>query len=1482
MKYKAASKKGLCTFLALSMTTSAVPVLALAEESEMTDGAEIEEAIDTDETEEEKTVEGETPAEDEAFVEGETPAEDEAFVEGETPAEDEASVEDETPVEDGVAEEDDEAIIEEKKKEEAPLMTLALEEDEETDVIENPEAPEAEEREGLYFDGSKDDGNYALTEEPISIPDTVEIWVKLDEGENRRQIIMNNYLKETTKSWGLEVNDDNTLRYWENVNGGTSNGSKDRISYKFTDVNICTGEWTLISVVRNKANSTLDVYINGEYKTSGSMLTDEWSFTDTELSTSTYFGTDLRKQYWLAGEIGEVRMFGDARTADEIKAYYDGTESNADDLEHCWDFGDTKGTAYENTTVKDTAGSNDIITEGFEVNTENYTGLVFDYEDGDYVQAQGAVTTPATVEVRIKLDSADTGKRQTIMNNYGNGGKTWGLEVTAANNLRLWEDTGVKNDIKFTELGDICDDQWKLISLVRDSENKKVIVYIDGVKAAEQEVEGFADATLENWLCFGSDYHTNPTYYLNGEINEVRMWSDVRTAEEIAEYATKTVKGNEAGLAHAWSFASVNGEEGSKEVYSDTVFPDKVKSGGYDVKAVGYPYDPNVEFTVKFNTAGASVKEGDISELADRTQKTYTKVEEPKVTLERGNSEFTGWYKDAACTTKWDFENDTISADTTIYAGFKYNYVSAELGDLNGATFSITDQLCAEKTLDAAPLTFEATVKLDKDLEGRGGVICGNYVDLGYYNYSLVYVSFEVAENGQPRLYWKLSNKSNEGTVQSVVIPGVDLRQDEWVHVAMTFDTDYDEISCYINGELVYVAEDCTLTPKVPTQALKIGGDYRGTGGYSSKDTNTKGYNEQYFKGEIANVSIWSDTRTAADIKADFDALKADGSVPFTGDTLMASWKFDSASKEYKDMDLTDDENEVYKFVDWLKPEFAEGDYTMIALPDTQFLSQTYPDIYKALTQWIAENKDKYNIAAVMHMGDMVNTTTDKQFANCQAATDILDESGIPWMPMQGNHDVGTNNQEWDSNYTYDEYSKKSWFVDSSDDKTLRQTCWKVTAGGRDYLILSLGWNPTESALSWAEDIVKNNPDKNVIVTAHAYMYADGTLLDDKDMDYPGNMDGGDIWDKLGKYPNVVLGMGGHIGYPDLAHRTDLNGAGKEVTSILCDAQGIDNSYGLGMMMMLTFHKDSNEVNVNWYSVDNDQLFRDRNQFTFTVPHVGETEEDDADDSGNAGDSDNTGDSGNAGDDDNTGDSGNAGDGSNTSSGSSSSKSSSSKKYEINTDDTKNGEVKVSATRAKKGSTVTVTVTPEENYELKKLVVTDAEGNELTLKDLGNDKYSFVMPKGKVDIDSVFEKIEETEADETDISKAEEKDTIILTIDQIAAKVFGETVINDVAPVIRNERTMLPARFVAEALGAKVTWNDTTKKVTIATTDKTLEIYVGSSFAFVDNEAVMLDAPAFIENGRTYLPVRFIAEGLGAAVQWDADTQEVTIIPGTK
>ena len=122
-------------------------------------------------------------------------------------------------------------------------------------------------------------------------------------------------------------------------------------------------------------------------------------------------------------------------------------------------------------------------------------------------------------------------------------------------------------------------------------------------------------------------------------------------------------------------------------------------------------------------------------------------------------------------------------------------------------------------------------------------------------------------------------------------------------------------------------------------------------------------------------------------------------------------------------------------------------------------------------------------------------------------------------------------------------------------------------------------------------------------------------------------------------------------------------------------------------------------------------------------------------------------------------------------------------------------------------------------------------------------------------------------------------DAIVLKIDSVETRVFGEKVTKDAAPVIRNGRTMLPIRFVVEALGGTVGWDETQQEVAIKLNTTEIGVGIGSKTAQVGDKEVNLDSPAYVENGRTYLPLRFVAENLGAEVLWDNETREVIIIP---
>ena len=101
----------------------------------------------------------------------------------------------------------------------------------------------------------------------------------------------------------------------------------------------------------------------------------------------------------------------------------------------------------------------------------------------------------------------------------------------------------------------------------------------------------------------------------------------------------------------------------------------------------------------------------------------------------------------------------------------------------------------------------------------------------------------------------------------------------------------------------------------------------------------------------------------------------------------------------------------------------------------------------------------------------------------------------------------------------------------------------------------------------------------------------------------------------------------------------------------------------------------------------------------------------------------------------------------------------------------------------------------------------------------------------------------------------------------------------DAAPYIDSGRTLVPVRYLADALGATTTWDGNTQEVTVSTTIYNIGMTIGSTTLTVDGQAQTMDVAPVINNGRTYLPARDVANALGFSVDWDAANKIVVIYP---
>lgn len=254
------------------------------------------------------------------------------------------------------------------------------------------------------------------------------------------------------------------------------------------------------------------------------------------------------------------------------------------------------------------------------------------------------------------------------------------------------------------------------------------------------------------------------------------------------------------------------------------------------------------------------------------------------------------------------------------------------------------------------------------------------------------------------------------------------------------------------------------------------------------------------------------------------------------------------------------------------------------------------------------------------------------------------------------------------------------------------------------------------------------------------------------------------------------------------------------------------------------------------------------------------------------------------------------------------------KKYEIKLTQASNGTIIINPTEAKEGELVTVQAVPDYGYEFESIIILDENQNSVSMK-----ANQFTMPKGGVSIYAKFKELafaiypeideekpienkrhrrdwrydrydEDKNTNEEEKSKAEkeikadETKTIITIGSQTLEKVDQgiQTVKNmDSAPYIKRGRTMLPLRYLAEALGYKVFWLNETRTVLITDIGLRVEIPIDTNLIIINGIKYTSDLKPEIVHHRTMLPIANIARALGLKdgedILWDEVNRQVTI-----
>lgn len=286
---------------------------------------------------------------------------------------------------------------------------------------------------------------------------------------------------------------------------------------------------------------------------------------------------------------------------------------------------------------------------------------------------------------------------------------------------------------------------------------------------------------------------------------------------------------------------------------------------------------------------------------------------------------------------------------------------------------------------------------------------------------------------------------------------------------------------------------------------------------------------------------------------------------------LQGSVNVDDFVKDYKINVLIQDEIAI---------EDEDYDYSFVWMSDTQYYSESYPHIYNEQVNWIAQNKDKLNIDYVFHTGDLVNFSDQEyQWEVADKAMQVLDDAGVPYGVLAGNHDVEQKSNDYTDYYRYfgeDRFEDKPWYGGSY--KNNRGHYDLISSNGNDYIMVYLGWGIDDEGIAWADSVLKAHPDRKAILNFHEYLLSSGNR----------HPVGEQLYQELVlDNENVFAVLCGHYHAADmLIDEIDDDGDGvtdRKVYQMLADYQAGPEG-GQGYMRILLFDAETDQIKVKTYS----------------------------------------------------------------------------------------------------------------------------------------------------------------------------------------------------------------------------------------------------------------------------------------------------------
>lgn len=418
----------------------------------------------------------------------------------------------------------------------------------------------------VTLDGVNDYMSAAIGTGTFSNAYTMEGWIYVDQSDISSSVLVPFELFQSTSFVENAVQIVNgKLDMWVQ---GFTNGTTTTIR---SSTDVPTGQW--VHIAGTLDGSTAKLYLNGVEVQSVSGITGQANFTN--VAQTFHLGRNDGATDHVDGNFDDVRLWNTARTAEQIRENMDtGVSSTTSGLVANWEFDEGAGTVAYDRTSNNFDGTLQLgaqfTSETMPPNGARHT-LSFDgTDDGITVANASALNFGASSSFSVEawVKTTDTGAFQRVLikpaggTQENAGQQSYSLVVNSGKaHIRFDQSGGGGHQAEGTTA--VNDGEWHHIAGVFDNTGNTLSVYVDGVldgSTASITAEPNQD-TLDLEIGMRSNQSSQ---FFDGEISDVRLWSDARTVDEINQNMNSTLSGTEANLAGNWML-----NEGAGTVISD-------------------------------------------------------------------------------------------------------------------------------------------------------------------------------------------------------------------------------------------------------------------------------------------------------------------------------------------------------------------------------------------------------------------------------------------------------------------------------------------------------------------------------------------------------------------------------------------------------------------------------------------------------------------------------------------------------------------------------------------------------------------------------------------------------------------------------------------------------------------------------------------------------------------------------------------------